>query len=143
MSDLRIDPLRPRNMSTYQRHRKEVFWQITIPLVIGVVFVLMMAGLIIFFPAGTTSTLADISIIWLITPMFIFGLIFGAILVALIYLTVRLIQELPYLTFQAQRFLRLFGWRMHKIDDAAVEPFLRWASFRASLRSFVKALRWK
>ena len=143
MSDFRIDPLQPRNMSTYLRHRKEVFWQITIPLVIGVVFVLLLAVLTILLPAGKASTWADISIIWLITPMLIFGLIFGVILAALIYLVVRLIQELPFIAFRVQNGLRLTGMRLRKVDNAAVEPFLRWAAFRASLHGFMRSLRWK
>jgi hypothetical protein len=133
-----------RNPQAFQKHRKEVLWQITIPVLIGAL-ILISVGLMIALGAGIpqTSKIADISLIWLIVPAMIITLIFGAVLFSLIVLVVRLIQVLPLYTNLAHDYLKLFSLRLGRISNRLVEPFLRIHSLNASRRALSRNLRWK
>lgn len=130
-----------RNLASKLKHRREVLWQITVPFVICVLVFLIMAVL-----AGATtlpqaSKLADISMIWLITPTYIFALLMLVILVALTYAIIRLIMVLPFYAFRLHTMIKLVGSRLQGMGNAAVEPFLRIHVFVASIQSFGSNLR--
>jgi hypothetical protein len=59
----------PRAKPDYEGHQKEVFWQITIPLAVGIILILAIA---IFFrhlwPPPGKSQMADIALIQLMIP---------------------------------------------------------------------------
>ena len=100
-------PVEP-NPLTQRQHRKEVLWQITLPLAIGVLLVLA-AGIGVGYAgaskAGPVDRWASISTIWLIIPMMAVALIFLAVTAALAYGLMRLNALLPRYTrqFDAQR----------------------------------------
>jgi heme/copper-type cytochrome/quinol oxidase subunit 2 len=60
-----------RNPVTYERHRKEVMWQILAPVIIGAVIILALAILAATRTDAQVSKGADVSVIWMITPMLI------------------------------------------------------------------------
>jgi hypothetical protein len=142
-SPLPVKP-RTRNPITYQKHRHEVFWQITVPLAIGA-FCIVALGVTIAVGANMAqiSKLASVSLISLIIPAMFFTLIAIAITVASIYGLVRLIILLPYYTREAQNFLLVVRVRVGKASDAVVEPFLRAHSWRASAGQLKRSLRRK
>ena len=133
---------KPRNPLTYQIHRRQVFWQITIPVLIGALILAALAALAVMADASQTRQLADVSLISLIVPALIFGLIFMIITIGSIYGVVRLIQVLPIYTFQAQNFLALVYLRVDRIGNSLAGPFMRMHSFRASLSAFRRSLLW-
>jgi hypothetical protein len=133
---------RPRNLLTYRKHRRQVLWQITVPVLVGALILVALAGLAVAADASQTSQLADISLITLVIPAMIFGLIYVVLMLGSIFLLVRLIKELPFFTFRAQNFLALVELRVIRIGDALSEPFLRTHSFQASLRAFRRSLLW-
>ena len=69
MEDKQIE----RNPLTHEKHRREVFWQITIPLVIGLVMILGLAALVIVtaVQGGNVSQAADASLVYLIIPVMV------------------------------------------------------------------------
>jgi hypothetical protein len=125
----------PRNPHTTQKHRKEVFWQITIPLAIGLIIVLAMAVGVTFASAPQASRLADISLIWLILPTMIIFLVFLVLTAGLAYGVIWLIGNLPPLAFRAHKFLIQLSVTVRKLSDKSVEPILRVESLKASLRA--------
>ena len=141
MDEFEIDVPLKRNLLTRQKHRREVLWQITVPLVVGVLILLTMAVLTGFATTNQASHFADISMMWLITPTYLCGLIGLLILAGLIYLIVRLILVLPFYTYRLHTFLILFGLRIKQVGDKAVEPILRAQAFTSSIRQLGRNLR--
>ncbi len=130
-----------RNPTTHLKHRREVLWQITIPLSVGVLVILAMAILAGSSTASQASHWADISLIWLITPTLLFTLITLTILIALIYGLVRLILVLPFYTYRLLNWLIVFGLRVKQLGNKAVEPILRGQAFGSSLRTLGRNIR--
>jgi hypothetical protein len=93
--------------------------------------------------APQASQWADISLIWLISPTLIFTLIALAILIALIYAIIRLIQVLPFSTYRLLSWLIVFGTRIKQLGNKAVEPVLRVQAFGASLQTLGQNIRRK
>ena len=122
-----------RNPETYQKHQKEVLWQITIPLIAGlVILLLLMVGSVS--SAINQSRMADISLIWIILPNLAMALITLIILMGLIYGLIKLIGILPYYTQKIQVFFNLFKDRAQNIDDRLIEPIIKGKTTSASLR---------
>ena len=67
-----------RNPKTHATHRREVFWQITLPLIIGIL--LMVAAIVAIILSATQPVTdlerwAGVSLIWMILPSLFFALI--------------------------------------------------------------------
>ena len=131
-----------RNQVTYQKHRHEVFWQITMPIVVGATLIVAL-GVTIAVGANMAqiSKMADVALISLIIPAMIFTLIFIVINAAVIYLLVRLVVMLPFYSKVVQDFLIVVHFRVLKVGDAMTEPFLRIHAWRASTGQLRRSLR--
>jgi uncharacterized membrane protein len=87
-----------RNPLTHARHRKEVFWQITIPLMIGILLVLVAVTVVLLSATHAATNLsrwADVSLIWLILPSLLIAFIFFIILIAFTYLITIVLKMTP------------------------------------------------
>lgn len=125
-----------RNPVTYQKHRHEVLWQITIPLVIGAILIIVPMALVIL--AAVTGIpqiekLASISLIWLIILGMIGSLLALVLTVALIYAGTSVLRVTSPYARQIQDTFLLIGHRIKVLSDKAVEPILRYHSFVASI----------
>jgi cell division protein FtsW (lipid II flippase) len=144
MNDIASSRLRERNPITHQRHRREVLWQITVPVGIFALALLALAILVVVqASAGQASVWADISLMWMIIPAFIITLILFVFLAACVYLVVLMIGVLPYYFLRAHEWLILVGGRMEDIQDRLIEPFLRIRSALASLQELDHQIRKK
>ncbi len=132
-----------RNPVTYERHRKEVMWQILVPVIIGAVIVLALAILAATRTDAQVSKGADVSVIWMITPMLIITLIFLVLLGALIYAVMSLLGILPGYARLVQDYFNAVRVQVGIVSDKAVEPVLRMESIKASLRALGRSLRQK
>jgi hypothetical protein len=139
MNDFEPRPAIVRNPLTHKRHRKEVLWQVTVPILIGGMILLLLAALAVAAALGIlpgdTSRWADISLIWLIVPaMFVtlFSLVF---LSGSIYALIRLILVLPKYSYQALGWMLLLGLQLRRLSDRLVEPFLRMHMLSASMKT--------
>jgi hypothetical protein len=132
-----FDPVRlpERNPVTHALHRREVLWQITVPLVIGGIVILALAVLAAFGSSGNVSRWADISLIWVLSPMLVISLIFFVILAGLAYLMIVVIRKLPPLMRRFQDLVATLGAQVRKITDLIVEPILRIHSFTTSVQA--------
>ena len=140
-----IEPTSPleRNQVTYRHHRREVFWQVTIPIAVGIILVAALAYLATQTTSDQASVWADISAIWLIVPVMMITLLSLVLLVASIYLNVRLIRILPYYSRQVQKWFSLLAVQISRLDNRAVEPILRFQGFRASISVLGRNIRRK
>jgi hypothetical protein len=132
-----------RNPVTQQSHRKQVLWQITVPLVIGAVIILILAVLVTTGSPQTASLWADISLVWLIIPVMIVSLILLVLLAGLAYAVIWLVRTIPGYAMQAQNFMIMIASQVEKLGNVIVEPILRLNAFLASLQVLSRSLRRK
>jgi hypothetical protein len=143
MDNIEPDRYALRNPLTREKHRREVFWQITVPATIltAIVLIVWLASWGLSY--SSASRWADISLIWLIVPMLFFSLVLIILQAGIIYLLIRLMLVLPYYAYRTHGILTMIGIRIGSVGNQIVEPVLRVQSFQASLRSFGRALRRK
>ena len=128
---------RERNERTWQTHRHDVFWQITVPLVVILLVVFAILGLTVFAAAGggSVAKAGDVALIFLIIPLmlvvFISTIVFGAIAYGLI----RLNNTLPFFTKQVQDAMYLIRERVDAGADKVTAPILKMHSFIASVKA--------
>ena len=116
-------------------HRRQVFWQIIFPLILGALLILALAvgaGLV---SSQTASQAANISTMWLILPVFSFIFIITLVLAAVTYGLIRLIGILPPYAALVQNFFVAVSQKVRKVSDQAVEPVIKAASARARLNA--------
>ncbi|MEW5867851.1 MAG: hypothetical protein AB1894_01135 [Chloroflexota bacterium] len=143
MDEIAPRPLPERNPITHAKHKHEVLWQITVPLGVGVLVLVGLAIAMGFGSAEQHSRWADISLIWLISPMLIVALLFLVILAGLTYGLIVLIQILPPYARQVQDFFVLLSIQVGKLGDKLVDPVLRIRAFKASFQTLTRNLRWR
>lgn len=116
---------KPHNPETNAAHRREVWWQITVPLLI---LTMIFVGLAVFFamqPAARASVWADVSLIFLIgigfVPMFLL-LVASA---GLAYALWRANRGLPAVTWQIQGFVQRAQEKTVRITDKVTAPIIK------------------
>ena len=126
-----------RNPITHQAHKRETFWQITFPLVVGLVFVLILVILILVAATGDgrLAQAADAALIFLIIPLMLFTFISTIIFAAIAFGFIKLNSILPIYTKQAQDVFAMVRQQVQLGSDKAVEPILIIQSFFASLKA--------
>jgi uncharacterized Tic20 family protein len=126
---------RERNSQTEATHKREVFWQITVPLVVGVILALTLAVLAVVAATGGGSVkqAGDAALMCLIAPLMMFTLIFGIIAGAIAFGLIKANQELPFVFKQVQDIFARVRYQVQTGSDKAVEPFLKIRSFFASI----------
>ena len=129
-------PLLDRNPITNERHRNEVFWQITFPLVIGSFIFVGLAVLGIWTGnAQVRSQEADASLIWMMTSVIVASFLFLIILSIFTYGVIRLIGILPQYSKRGLDVILQIQLRVCQMDDRLVEPILIFHEFVGSLRA--------
>lgn len=131
-----------RNPLTERKHRRQVFWQITLPLLVGALVLIAACVLpvITVIGGGEVSVWADISLMWLIVIAFIIALIPLALLGGLVFGLTQLIGKLPPVFFRIQGLLRTLNLRVSQLSDRVVNPFIRINSLSAGFRSALEVL---
>ncbi len=125
MREIQTEQLPERNPITHAIHKREVFWQITLPFILAVIIFLAACVLIIFVSQPASNRLfSDISLIWLILLAFIPTLLLIAIVGGLAYLVIRLIGILPKYARKVQDIFNLIQTKVHQGSDAASKPFI-------------------
>ena len=126
-----------RNPKTHKDHKRETFWQITFPLILGVVFVLILAVLTFMAATGDgrITQAADAALIFLIIPLMLFTLISTVIFAAITFGVIKLNSTLPLYSKQLHDVLVRVRQQVQMGSDKSVEPILRIQSFFASLKA--------
>jgi hypothetical protein len=119
-------PTRPQHPS-YQLHRRQVAWQIVLPVLLAGVLVIGMAVLVslaTFGGTGDVSRWAAISTIWLVIPVLFVGLLILVALVAVSYLLGRVEGFIPPYSVQAQRFAVRVQAGARRVAEVSHRPTL-------------------
>ncbi len=131
-------PIPSRNPTTERKHRREVFLQITVPLAVGVMLILLAAAGVIWAGianTGNVSAWADVSLIWLVIPLMLVVFLFLGLLAGLVYVLTLGLQRLPFFMHRVQVFFRLVDMRVRKVANGSVEPVMRVQSFSAAWKA--------
>ncbi len=126
-----------RNPKTHAAHRRDVFWQITLPLLTGILLILATVGAIIFSalqPVTDVERWAGVSLMWLILPALFFAFLFLALLAALVYGISYLLHLIPPYALVVQLFFERVKDRVSRFLNVSVEPILRINSIWAAIR---------
>jgi predicted membrane protein len=127
-----------RNPLTHEKHRREVFWQITIPLIIGLAFIADLVALTIVTAAqgGNVSQAADTSLIFLTIPTMLMAFVVLAVLAALAYGIIWMNKNLPPYFKKAQDAMVRVRDGVRSGADKLTGPVIRFKSMMASLEAF-------
>lgn len=139
MNETKLPLNNERNPETHQQHKKEVLWQITVPLILGVLVILLLASLSVS-SAVNQSRLADISLIWIILPNLMMALIIIFMLAGMVYGLMKLTGILPFYAQKVQMFFNIVKTQTQKIDERLVEPVIKGKTSTASLRKLLQQL---
>ncbi|MEJ2708752.1 MAG: hypothetical protein P8074_14145 [Anaerolineales bacterium] len=134
MSDQPYSTLPERNPETHEAHRREVLWQVMVPLIVGVLVLLALAVLSATGGTEQVSRWGDVSLIWLILPMLLVALIFLVITAGLAYGVIWLVRVLPGYARQLQALFETLAVKVKQVSDLAAEPFIRIHSFMAGMQ---------
>ena len=129
----------PQEHPSYQVHRRQMWTQILLPLLLTVLLflaVIILTGIATFRDNGEVGRWAAISTIWLAIPVLFAGLIFLAILAGMIYLLARLISLIPPYSYQAQRFVYRIEGQVKRGVEMTRKPVL----FLDILKSQIKKI---
>jgi len=130
-------PYPERNPKTHAEHKREVFWQITLPLVIGILLLLAGVAAIIFSATQPVTDLgrwADVSLMWMILPSLFFALIMLIILIGLVYAISQLLKVVPRYARIIQLFFEQGKGKVSRLTDLVTNPILRLHSILAAAR---------
>src|SRR4030065_474494 len=117
-----------RNPKTHAAHKREVFWQITVPLVLASLLILALVAAIIYSatqPVTDVSRWADVSLIWLILPSLFIALIILAITVGLVIAISQVLKVIPRYARIIQLYFEQGKGKIGQLTNLMVEPILR------------------
>lgn len=136
-----IPPPSPEQKRAIQAFHRQVFWQITLPLVVLVLIFLTLTVLVSLAGAGYQRQWADISLIWCLCPNLLVLLLCVGLLGGISFGLFRLRKILPEKLFRLQNFGVKVREGVYKASDAAVEPVLKIHSRRAGQEAMRKRIR--
>jgi hypothetical protein len=125
---------------SYKRHRKQLAWQIILPMVLSVVLciaLIVLIGFATFRDGGDVGRWAAISTIWIVVPIMIGSLIVLALLGGLVYLMAKLLNIMPTYTGMAQDYVHIAVSYIKRGADAVVKPVFFVDGLGASIRAFL------
>ena len=125
------------------RHRRQVFWQILLPVILagaGVIALVVLAAIASTRGSTVTGTWANIATVWLIIPLIFTGLFFAIFIAGMMFLFARLLRNIPTYTRLAQLYLQIFSVKVDTILHQVVQPQINMLSRWAAWRSFWKKI---
>lgn len=135
---------RPKDHPSYQLHRKQVWTQILLPILLAaliLIAVIVMTSMATFRDHGDVVRWAAIATMWLVLPVMVAGLVFLVLLIAMIYLLTRLTGLIPPYSYQAQRIFYRIEGVVKRIGEIARRPMLALQELGRLLRASLKELQ--
>ena len=134
---------RPQHPS-YRRHRRQVAWQIVLPIVLAGVLLIVAAYLIsaaTFQGSGDVARWAAISTIWLTLPVMFAALVLLALLIGLAYLLGRAADFIPPYSLQAQIFTSKMVAAAHRAEQIGYRPTLIFGEIGKLIKNALRKIR--
>ena len=129
---------------SYLKHRKQVVWQVILPVVLTsllCVALIVLINIATFNQGGDVARWAAISTIWIVIPIMIGLLIVTALLGGLVYLMKELLNATPTYTGMAQDYVHIGAGYVRRALDSIVEPVLKLNGILASLNAFFEKMK--
>ncbi len=129
----------PAEHPSYQLHRRQLWTQILIPILVAVlvlVAIIVLISVATFRDGGEVERWAAISTIWIVIPILLAGLILLLVLIGLIYLMARALTGLPYYTGIAQDYVYKARGYIIRAADMAAKPILALDGWLESIKAF-------
>ena len=124
---------------SYLKHRRQLVWQIILPIALTSVLIVALIVLInvaTFRQNGDVARWAAVSTIWIVIPIMVGLLVLLALLVGLVYLMNRLLDITPTYTGMAQDLVHRVATYIKRGADAAVKPIFILDGIGASIKAF-------
>jgi energy-coupling factor transporter transmembrane protein EcfT len=131
----------PQDHPSYQLHRRQMWTQILLPLLLTVLFfiaVILLTGIATFRDNGEVGRWAAISTIWLVIPFMLAGLIFLALLAGMIYLLARLVGVIPPYSYQVQGFVYRIEGHVKRGAELTRKPVLLVDILKSQIKKMVQ-----
>ncbi len=119
------------------QHRRQVLIQVWLPLILGLLIVLFLAGLAILgtiYRSSEVNRWGSISAILLLIPVLLADLVVAAILIASTVGIRKLMEKLPGWLYIVQAFFARIAAAVHNLADRVVAPVIRISSAGAGAR---------
>ncbi len=129
---------------SYLKHRKQVVWQVILPVVLTsllCVALIVLINIATFNQGGDVARWAAISTIWIVIPIMLGLLIVVALLGGLVYLMKKLLNVTPTYTGMAQDYVHIGAGYVRRALDSIVEPVLKLNGILASLNAFFEKMK--
>jgi heme/copper-type cytochrome/quinol oxidase subunit 2 len=129
---------------SYKRHRKELAWQIILPIVLTVILfitLIVLVNVATFRDNGDAARWAAVSTIWIVVPIIIGMLIFLVLLIGIIYLMARLLNIAPTYTGMAQNYVNIAMGYVKRAAEAIVKPVIQLNGILASITAFFEKMK--
>jgi hypothetical protein len=127
-------PVPPKVTTPESDHRRQMLWQVWLPLGVALLVCLTLCILIVVSASHASPELtrwSNTSAIWMIILIAPPALLVLAVLGGLVYLLARLLRIIPPYAHLAQAYVDLFAARVHHWLDRIVEPVLQVQGFFA------------
>jgi len=125
---------------SYKKHRKEIIWQIILPMVLTAILFIALVVLIniaTFRDNADVGRWAAVSTIWISIPIIIMALVFLVVLGGIVYLLMRLLRIAPIYTGKAQDLAYKVAGYARRAADAVVKPIIALNGIGASIETFL------
>lgn len=135
---------KPKIMTTRQRHRRQAFWQITLPLFLAaavLVALAALAGVGTFRNPDLGIKWTGISIIMLTIPALLGGFLFIALLGAGVYGLAKLLNIIPTYSMIARSYVYKAALFVRSGADRLLKPFMLPSILKAGIRGFFLGLK--
>ena len=129
---------------SYLKHRRQLIWQIILPIVLtSLLFVVLIVliNIATFNQGGDVDRWAAISTIWIVIPIMIGLLILIALLGGLVYLLQRLLNITPTYTGLAQDYVYIAEGYIKRALEAIVKPVIQLNGILASIIAFFEKMK--
>ena len=129
---------------SYKRHRKQLVWQIIMPVVFTALLLVALTVLIniaTFRDGGDVGRWAAISTIWIVIPIMLGLLVVLALMGALVYLMQKLLNITPKYTSLAQDYVYIAEGYIKRATEAIVKPVLQLNGILASINAFFERMK--
>lgn len=123
---------------SFQRHRRQRFWQIWVPLLIVFLVVLTAAVVLILTQTGrdkdtNLSQYSDTALIWIFIPLLLIAILIAVIMFGLVTLNGKILRGLPRLTHPAQRIFSQISDKVGNLSRMMVQPIISIKSIGAGV----------
>jgi hypothetical protein len=129
---------------SYLKHRKQVVWQVILPVVVAsllIVALIVLINVATFHQGGDVARWAAISTMWIAIPIMFGLLIFLALMVGLVYLMKKLLGITPTYTGMAQDYAYIAESYIKRATEALVKPVLQLNGILASINAFFEKIK--